>query len=94
MICAGLDQGGIDTCQGDSGDRWCVKAVEATIYKAPPAGVMGVPALESLAFDISKLSQISLALRLVKLRITILKYHSWYLCQISLQIMLLPIQIL
>ena len=44
--------------------------------------------------DISKLSQISLAKRLVKLRITILKYHSWYLCQISLQIMLLPIQIL
>ena len=38
--------------------------------------------------DISKLSQISL----VKLRITISKYHSWYLCQISLQIMLLPIQ--
>jgi len=30
--------------------------------------------------DISKLSQIS-------------KYHSWYLCQTSLQIMLLPIQI-
>ena len=29
----------------------------------------------------------------VKLRITISKYHSWYLCQISLQIMLLPIQI-
>ena len=29
----------------------------------------------------------------MKLRITILKYHSWYLCQISLQIMLLPIQI-
>ena len=28
------------------------------------------------------------------LRITILKYHSCYLCQISLQIMLLPIQIL
>ena len=28
--------------------------------------------------DISKLSQISLAQRLVKLRITILKYHSWY----------------
>ena len=26
-------------------------------------------------------------------RITISKYHSWYLCQISLQIMLLPIQI-
>ena len=25
------------------------------------------------------------------LRITISKYHSWYLCQISLQIMLLPI---
>ena len=43
--------------------------------------------------DISKLSQISLAWRLVKLRITILKYHSWYLCQISLQIMLLPILI-
>ena len=43
--------------------------------------------------DISKLSQISLAKRLVKLRITIiLKYHSWCLCQISLQIMLLPIQ--
>ena len=42
--------------------------------------------------DISKLSQISLASRLVKLRITILKYHSWYLYQISLQIMLLPIQ--
>ena len=42
--------------------------------------------------DISKLSQISLALRLLKLRITIIsKYHSWYLCQISLQIMLLPI---
>ena len=29
----------------------------------------------------------------MKLRITILKYHSRYLCQISLQIMLLPIQI-
>ena len=28
----------------------------------------------------------------MKLRITISKYHSWYLCQISLQIMLLPIQ--
>ena len=41
--------------------------------------------------DISKLSQISLTERLVKFRITILKYHSWYLCQISLQIMLLPI---
>ena len=26
-------------------------------------------------------------------QITISKYHSWYLCQISLQIMLLPIQI-
>ena len=25
-----------------------------------------------------------------ELRITILKYHSWYLCQISQQIMLLP----
>ena len=29
----------------------------------------------------------------MKLRITIPKYHSWYLCQISLQIMLLPIKI-
>ena len=29
----------------------------------------------------------------MKLRITISKYHPWYLCQISLQIMLLPIQI-
>ena len=28
----------------------------------------------------------------VTLRTTILKYHSWYLCQISLQIMLLRIQ--
>ena len=28
----------------------------------------------------------------MKLRITISKYHSWYLCQISLQIMLLLIQ--
>ena len=27
----------------------------------------------------------------MKLRITILKYHAWYLCQISRQIMLLPI---
>ena len=44
------------------------------------------------ARDISKLSQISHAYRLVKLRITILKYHSWYLCQISLQIILLPIR--
>ena len=43
--------------------------------------------------EISKLSQISLANRLVKLRITILKYHPWYLRKISLQIMLLPIQI-
>ena len=43
--------------------------------------------------DISELSQISLTQRLVKLRIIILKYHSWYLCQISLQIMLLPILI-
>ena len=41
--------------------------------------------------DISKLSQISLSERLVKFRTTILKYHSWYLCQVSLQIMLLPI---
>ena len=30
----------------------------------------------------------------MKLRITILKYHSWYLFQTSLQIMLLPIQII
>ena len=29
----------------------------------------------------------------MKLRITILKYHSWYLRQISLQVMLLSIQI-
>ena len=29
----------------------------------------------------------------MKLHITILKYHSWYLCQISLLIMLLPILI-
>ena len=29
----------------------------------------------------------------MKLRITISKYHLWYLCQISLQIMLLPILI-
>ena len=29
----------------------------------------------------------------MKLRITISKYHSWHLCQISLQIMLLPILI-
>ena len=43
--------------------------------------------------DISKLSQILLAQRLVKLSITISKYRSWYLCQISLQIMLLPIHI-
>ena len=28
------------------------------------------------------------------LKLIISKYHSWYLCQISLQIMLLPIQIL
>ena len=35
--------------------------------------------------DTSKLSQISLPHRLVKLRITILKYYSWCLCQISLQ---------
>ena len=33
--------------------------------------------------DISKLSQISLTWRLVKLRITILKYQARYLCQIS-----------
>ena len=44
--------------------------------------------------DISKLPEISRAVRRVKLRLTILKYHSWYLCQISLQIMLLPILIL
>ena len=35
--------------------------------------------------DISKLFQIS--------QITISKYHLWYLCQVSLEIMLLPIQI-
>ena len=40
----------------------------------------------------SKLSKISLTKRLVKLRITILKYHSLYLYPILLQIMLLPIQ--
>ena len=50
--------------------------------------------LTNTTCDISKLSQISLAKRLVKLRITISKYHSWYLCQISLQIMLLSIQII
>ena len=44
--------------------------------------------------DISNLSQIPLAQRLVKLPTTILKYHLWYLCQISLQIMPLPIQTL
>ena len=43
--------------------------------------------------DISKLSQISLTLGLVKLLTTISKYHSWYLCQKSLLIMLLPILI-
>ena len=44
--------------------------------------------------DISKLSQISLAI-LLQVRITILKYHSWYVCQISyLLIMRLPILIL
>ena len=37
--------------------------------------------------------QILLVKRLLKLRITSLKYLSWYLCQISLQIMQLPIQI-
>ena len=37
------------------------------------------------------MSQISPAYRLVKLSVTSLKYpHSWYLCQISLEIMLLP----
>ena len=45
-------------------------------------------------YDISKLSQISLAKRLMKLRKTVSKYHSWYLCQISQLITLLPIQIL
>ena len=44
--------------------------------------------------DISKSPQISLAQRLVKLCKTILKYRSWYLCQISLQIMLLPMLIM
>ena len=46
--------------------------------------------------DISKLSQISLAI-LLQVQKTILKYHSWYLCQISyryLLIMRLPILIL
>jgi len=44
--------------------------------------------------DISKLLYvISRAVRRVKFE-TILKYHKWYLCQISLQIMLLPIQII
>ena len=33
-------------------------------------------------------------LNCLKLCITISKYHSWYLCQISLQIMLLPILLL
>ena len=42
--------------------------------------------------DISKLSQITLAQQLVKWHITISKYRSWYLRQISLQIMLLPVQ--
>ena len=40
----------------------------------------------NITCDISKLvSQISRAFRRVKLRMTISKYHSWYLCQISLQ---------
>ena len=43
--------------------------------------------------DISKLPQISLAWWLVKLCKTILKYHSWYLCQILRKNMLLPILI-
>ena len=41
-----------------------------------------------------QIAQISLAQRLVKLCKTILKYRSWYLCQISLQIMLLPMLIM
>ena len=36
--------------------------------------------------DISKLSQISLVYRLVKLRVTVLKYHSRYLYQIHVSI--------
>ena len=40
-----------------------------------------------MVFDINTTRDIS------KLRITILKYNSWYLCQISLQIMLLPLRI-
>ena len=43
--------------------------------------------------DISKFFHISLTQQLVKLRIAISKYHLCYLCQISPQIMLLPILI-
>ena len=42
-------------------------------------------------YEIQSSLSVSQNYLLVKLRITISKYHSWYLCQISLQIMLLPI---
>ena len=44
------------------------------------------------ALDISKLSQNFIRLTAREITYNNLKYHSWYLCQISLQIMLLPIQ--
>lgn len=48
MVCAGLDQGGINSCQGDRGDHWCVRPVGSFIFMASPAGIMDVPVLESL----------------------------------------------
>ena len=43
-------------------------------------------------FDVAQFSNVMVfSIGSFKLRIPISKYHSWYLCQISLQIMLLPI---
>ena len=48
---------------------------------------------DKLVVVVVLLFQVLLVKRLLKLRITVLKYFSWYLCQISLQILQLPIQI-